>query len=347
MKRTYCMEKLIIAAVTVSIAAILFMPSMSLAKKAQDVKIVLSAALYPEFGEWLGLNMYFSALEGRARKHPDLKNKVKIKLVDKGTLCGSQDECLTMVSIGAAQMTYSGPHFLEQLMPEWRLGEFPGLFDNWSHFLRSMNTPVWQDLHQRMATEKEITVLKWVFDAGSWYFFSSKGPIKSLEDIKGQKIRIAGGEAFAKAVNALGCTSISLPYTEVVTSLQTNMIDGLLTDMAGGAPYYNLPRYTKYLVPVPITIQPIAVVVNTSWWQSLEPKVRTAIMDVFERIDVYAYYEKLDVDLIKKWSQDAGTILNTLSSDEAKKWRETMKSGAKETLKDIDPKYMDAILKSR
>ena len=148
MKRTYCMEKLIIAAVTVSIAAILFMPSMSLAKKAQDVKIVLSAALYPEFGEWLGLNMYFSALEGRARKHPDLKNKVKIKLVDKGTLCGSQDECLTMVSIGAAQMTYSGPHFLEQLMPEWRLGEFPGLFDNWSHYLRSMNTPAWRELHQ-------------------------------------------------------------------------------------------------------------------------------------------------------------------------------------------------------
>jgi TRAP-type C4-dicarboxylate transport system substrate-binding protein len=346
MKRIFCTKKLIVA-VALLMSAILFLPSFSLAKKAEDVKVVFPAPLYPEYGELLGLNMYYSALQGRVNAHPDLKKKVKINMVDKGMLCGNQDDCLTMVSTGTAQMSYGGPHFFEQWMPEWRLGEFPGLFDNWSHFLRSMNTPVWRDLQERMAKEKGVTILKWVFDAGRWYFFSSKGPIKSLEDIKGQKIRIAGGVAFAKAVEAMGCASISLPYTDVVTSLQTNMIDGLLTDMAGGVPFYDLPRYTKYLVPVPITIQPIAIVVNTSWWQALEPKVRTAMMDVFDRIYVNPYYEKMDAKLIKKWDDDPKTILNTLSSKEAEKWRETMKSGASETLKDIDPKYMDAIKKSR
>ena len=346
MKKIYYSRALIVA-VIISMTVVLFLPSISLAKKAKEVKIVVSGSLYPEYGELLGLNMYFSALKGLEIRQPDLKNNVKIKLIDKGILCGSQDECLTMVSSGTAQMTYSSPHFLEQLMPEWKLGEFPGLFDNWSHFLRSMNTPVWKDLHERMAKEKGVTILKWAYDAGSWYFFSSKGPINSLEDIKGQKVRIAGGEAFAKAVNALGCTSIALPYTEVVTSLQTNMIDGLLTDMAGGAPYYNLPKYAKYLVPVPITIQPIAIAVNTDWWQGLEPKVQKAIMAVFHRIDLQSFYKTLDVTLIEEWDKNSKTILNTLSPDEASKWRETMKSGANNTLKGLDPKYMDAILKSK
>ncbi len=340
-------SKALIIAIIISMIAILFLPSMSLAKKAKEVKIVVSGPLYPEYGELLGLNMYFSALQGLEIRHPDLKNKVKIKLIDKGVLCGSQDACLTMISTGTAQMTYSGPQFLEQLRPEWKLGGFPGLFDDFAHFLRAMDTPVWKELHEQMAKEKGVTILKWTYDAGSWYFFSRKGPIKSLKDIKGQKVRIAGGEAFAKAVNALGCTSIALPYTEVVTSLQTNMIDGLLTDMAGGAPYYNLPKYAKYLVPVPITIQPIAVTVNTDWWQGLDPKVRGAIMAVFERIDLQSYYKTLDTTLIKKWDDDPKTFLNTLSTDEASKWREKMKSGAKETLKGLDPKYLDAILKSK
>jgi len=346
MKKSYFKKSLIIA-VIISMAAIFFLPSISLAKKGKEIKIVVSGSLYPEYGELLGLNMYFSALKGLEKRQPDLKNNVKFKLIDKGVLCGSQDECLTMVSSGTVQMTYSSPHFLEQLMPEWKLGEFPGLFDNWPHFLRSMDTPVWKDIHERMAKEKGVTILKWVYDAGSWYFFSSKGPIKSLEDIKGQKIRIAGGEAFAKAVNALGCTSIALPYTEVVTSLQTNMIDGLLTDMAGGAPYYNLPKYAKYLVPVPITIQPIAITVNTDWWLGLEPKVQKAIMAVFDRIDLQSFYKNMDVTLIKKWDKNSNTILNSLSAEEASKWREAMKSGANETLKNLDPKYMDAILKSK
>ena len=346
MEKNYRTKALIVA-VIISMTAIFFLPQISLAKKAKEVKIVVSGSLYPEYGELLGLNMYFSALQGLDIRNPDLKKSVKIKVVDKGILCGSQDECLTMVSSGTAQMTYSSPHFLEQLMPEWKLGEFPGLFDDWSHFLRSMDTQVWKDLQVRMAKEKGVTILKWAYDAGSWYFFSSKGPIKSLADIKGQNVRIAGGEAFAKAVNALGCTSISLPYTEVVTSLQTNMIDGLLTDMAGGAPYYNLPKYAKYLVPVPITIQPIAIVVNTDWWQGLEPKVQQAIKAVFERIDLQSYYKNMDGTLIKKWDEDPKTILNTLSDHEAAKWRETLKSGSNETLKNLDPKYMDAILKSK
>jgi TRAP-type C4-dicarboxylate transport system substrate-binding protein len=46
----------------------------------------------------------------------------------------------------------------------------------------------------------------------------------------------------------MGTTPISLPYTEVVTALQTNMIDGLLTDMFGAFYFYDLPRYTKYCV---------------------------------------------------------------------------------------------------
>lgn len=345
--QSYRKNSLLVGIAAVALSIVLFMPNVSMAKKAKQVKFIAAATVYPEFGEIFGINMYLAALKGLSESHPDLKKQLKIKTVDRGLLCGSQDECLTMVSTGAAEMTYSAPHFLEQLMPEWKLGEYPGLYDDWAHFVRTMETPEWVGLQEKMAKEKGVTIVKWLFDTGIHYLFTDKGPIKSIEDLKGQKIRTPGGESYSKAVQALGSTAIAVPYTEVVTSLQTNMIDGLVTDLLGGTTYYGLSRYTKYLIPTPITIQPIAFVVNTEWWESLKPKAREAIMTVFDRIDLQTYYDTQQKVVMKNWDQDPKTILNELSAEESKRLSDVMRTGAEDVLKDLDPKYMKAILNAR
>ena len=45
------------------------------------------------------------------------------------------------------------------------------------------------------------------------------------------------------------------PYTEVVSALQTNMIEGLTNDIFGYT-YYDLPRLTKYMFPIPFGLCP-------------------------------------------------------------------------------------------
>ena len=107
--------------------AIMIPPNLAQAKKAIEINFSWANPQYPEFAEAFGLNMYLAALEGITLQHPALKGKVKMKIYDKGMLYGNQDEALTALSSGAIQMTYSGPHFLEQLSPEWRLGEAPGM----------------------------------------------------------------------------------------------------------------------------------------------------------------------------------------------------------------------------
>ena len=215
--------------------------------------------------EAMAMNMYIGALDYRMRTYHALKGKYSLKYIS--TLFSDPNECLTGVASGAAEMTFSGPHYLEQLEPAWKAVESPGVFESWDHFMRTMNTPAWKKLNEKMAKEKGITILKWMASAGDWYLYTSKGPVNSMADLKGQKIRFAGGEGFSKALKAMGTTPISLPYTEVVTGLQTNMIDGLLTDMFGAFYFYDLPRYTKYCVKHTWAIQPLCIVVNTKWWE--------------------------------------------------------------------------------
>jgi TRAP-type C4-dicarboxylate transport system substrate-binding protein len=337
------------AAAALGLAALLAVsPQDAAAQKRKDLRFVIVGM--QEGGqevsaEAMALNMYIGALDYRIRTYHALKGKYNFKYIH--TMFSDANECLMGVSTGAAEMTFSGPHYLEQLDPGWRLGEAPGMFDSWAHFMKTLETPAWKALHEKTAKEKGVTIVKWMANIGDWYLYTNKGPIKTLDDVKGQKIRFAGGEGFAKALGAMGATAISLPYTEVVTALQTNMIDGLLTDMAGAFLFYDLPRYTKYAVPVTFAIQPICMVVNTKWWQGLPEPERKAIQEVFDRVDVSLFFDRTIGGLTQMWGQNPKLELVKLSDEEVKRWKATIRSGAKDVMSGVDPALVEAIDKSR
>jgi TRAP-type C4-dicarboxylate transport system substrate-binding protein len=318
------------------------------AKKAQKVKFVIVGV--NEGGaevaaEPMAINMFIGALDYRMRTYHVLKGKYELQYLS--TLFSSANECLTGVASGAAEMTFSGPHYLEQIEPAWKVGESPGVFDSWDHFIRTMNTPAWKELQEKMAKEKGVRIVKWMANIGSFYLYSSKGPITSIKDLKGQKIRYPGGEGYSKAIKAMGATAISLPYTEVVTGLQTNMIDGLLTDMLAAIYFYELPRYTKYAVMVPWGIQPICMVVNAPWWDGLPEDERQAMQDVFDRIDVSHYFEGAQQAIIGGWASDPNTELVELNPEQKSKMHDLMIEASAGVLDGVDPKLVEAIEASR
>lgn len=325
----------------------LILPGSALAGKAKKIVMSTATPMYPAFAEQIGINLYINAMIGLTHTHPELKGKYEFKIYDKGMLYGNQSDALEAVSNGALQMTYSGPHFLEALDPAWKLGETPGVFESWDHYLRTMETPAWKSLQEKMARKKGVTIVKWLFDTGTWYMFTKTGPIKSLADIRGQKIRFAGGEAFAKALKALKTTPVALPYTDVVTALQTNMIEGLLTDFTGGVGYFELPRHTRYAVIVPFGNQPICMVVNTEWWHALPEKVRAALKITFDQIDTSRFYVKFEQASLRKWDDDPNLTAVKLGRDEVAKWQKVMRDSFEEMFSRIDPELIKAIALAR
>lgn len=345
--KKYSVAAVVMFVVCLMIGMMVCAPGNALAKK-QNVKFVIVGA--PEGAqegsvEAMSLNMYIGALDYRMRTYSALKGKYQLKYVS--TLFSDPNECLTGVASGAAELTFSGPHYLEQIEPAWKAVESPGVFNSMDHFMRTMNTPAWKAVTDNMAKEKGVTILKWIASAGDWYLYTNKGPVNSMADLKGQKIRFAGGEGFAKALKAMGTTPISLPYTEVVTALQTNMIDGLLTDMFGAFYFYDLPRYTKYCVKKTWAIQPLCVVASTQWWEGLPEKERTAIKDVFDRIDTAGYFEGAQGAIAQGWAGHPELELIQLSDAEAKKWEKTMKTAGAAALGGLDPELIKAIEASR
>ncbi len=294
--------------------------------------------------ESLSTAAYLGALDFMFREHSALKGKYELKYVS--DVFKDPNECLAAVASGAGHFTYAAPQFLEQYDPRWKVFLAPGAFDDFEHFLRTIETPVFKKWIDSFQKEKGLTIVKWMANLGHFYLFTNTGPITKFEDLKGQKIRYNGARSYAEALKQVDATAIALPYTEVVTALQTNMIEGLLNDIYG-RDFYNLPIFTKYLVPISWGFAPMALVVNTKWWESLPANERQVMMETIDRVDVYKSFDRAELAVAQAWDEDERTELVRLSPEEEARWKEQLLIASKNFTKDVPAEFMDAIVQSR
>ena len=149
----------------------------------------------------------------------------------------------------------------------------------------------------------------------------SNKPIKTLDDLKGKKIRALGilNEVFAR----LGATPVAIPVPEIYESLSRGVVDGFtgfpLTGVKGfklyePAKYYLDYRYGNYLVG--------EILFSKNRLDSLPPDIRQIIEKVSaETVDIYtALYAKEEPGYVTPL-KDFGCKFYTLPSDEATKWK--------------------------
>jgi hypothetical protein len=64
------------------------------------------------------------------------------------------------------------------------------------------------------------------YDSGARSFYTTKKQIKSLEDVKGLKIRVQQSDLWVSLMQAMGANATPMPFGELYSALQTGVIDG-------------------------------------------------------------------------------------------------------------------------
>ncbi len=330
-------------AVTVALVTSIFITASA---QAKDVVKYADSSPFRLLGmgtEFFGNYPYLGVLKFYMEL-PEIKGKYELKMVT--SVFSSPNDCLNAVATGAVQMTYTAPSFLEQFNSNWKLPTAPGLFDDFEHFLRTVKTEPWQKMVKELETKQRVKVVTWTANLGSFMLFTSK-PIKTMEDVKGLKIRYNGARGYAEALSKFGATPIALPYTEVVSALQTNMIDGVISEIQA-SPYYDLPRYSKNLVPITWAISPMAIVVNADWWDGLDDISKEIFTYAFETPAVYPYLDRQEKRMIDEWgTTPKGTVRAELTAEEHAKWKNTLHAVGNDFTKDAPKDLLEAIEATR
>jgi len=139
---------------------------------------------------------------------------------------------------------------------------------------------LWKLYEKFPAIQKEYAEVKpvmlWTSDA--YFLVTSKKQVKTLDDLKGMKIRVPGGPP-AEQMKALGAIPTLIPMPANYEALDKGVIDGM------GAPWeplqgFRLYEVVKYYTQVPLFAAYFSMSFNKQKWDSLPKDVQREIMSV-------------------------------------------------------------------
>jgi len=202
--------------------------------------------------------------------------KVKIQMFPAQTL-GKGADSYAMVQSGIADMAW--------LM----LGFFPGQFPlSEAYNLPMLGVPggkvgasaLWDYYQGNPAVQKEWQTVKVIttFSSGTQFVNTAKKPVRTLADIKGQKIRVTGWGC-TNFIKSVGGNPIGMSPPEMYDGISKGVIDGMVFDWQGiqSSRLYEVLSYATYS---PLVQVPQFLAMNLDKWNSFPPEVKKAFEEV-------------------------------------------------------------------
>lgn len=107
--------------------------------------------------------------------------------------------------------------------------------------------------------------------------FMTKAPVKSLADLKGMELRVAGTNA--EVVKRLGGIPVAMPQSETPEAIQKGVVKGMVSSMEI-LKDFKFAAYTPYATVANLPVVTFAVVMNREKWDSLPADVKKVLDDL-------------------------------------------------------------------
>jgi C4-dicarboxylate-binding protein DctP len=292
------------------ICAAAVLSAFTLLAQAQQFTMKLSTPTINDVThEWM--NLFKASVEKRAG------GRIKVEVYPASQL-GQIPRTVEGVALGTIEMTVPAVGFFIGLEPRFQVFDAPGLFDSVEHAQRVFSDP---DVRKRLATfgaTKGVEPL-FTFANGPLMLLSHK-PVRGIDDLKGQKIRVPGGAPLhLEPFRRLGASPVSMPLGEVMPSLSNRTIDGFIAAhvVLVAFKYYDVAKSATQL---PGSFLIASGLVNRNFFKSLgalEPMVREEARKAEE---IFAKGAVADVGRIRgAWEKNGGETI-VLPSTEAKRY---------------------------
>lgn len=173
---------------------------------------------------------------------------------------------------GVTDISFGLPGYTASNFPKTLLTELPGVIDAETGTAKVL-------AHSDMlAKEYRRVALLALWNNAPNLLFTAEKPIRSLEDLKGLKIRVPSRNA-GLVVEAWGATPVSMPAPEIYNAMQTGVIDGAMIDATAlGA--FKLAEVTKYVtMGMDTTISSFFLIMNRDSFRDLSEDQQKVVLE--------------------------------------------------------------------
>ena len=148
--------------------------------------------------------------------------RYKIDVYPAGQL-GVDRELMESLQVGNVDFTIITASDINQFVPEMAVQDLPYLFMSWDHVEKFLASDVAKEMYSLTDSVGMKTLA--FMPRGFRHTTSNIKPIKTPEDFKGLKIRVAESEVYINTFKAFGTNPQAMAWSEVFTALQQKTID--------------------------------------------------------------------------------------------------------------------------
>jgi tripartite ATP-independent transporter DctP family solute receptor len=224
---------------------------------------------------------------------------------------GGEKEMIEQAQVGALQLARISVGPMGPIVPELNVFNLPFMFRSDAHMEKVIDGPIGDELLKKLSDHPTAGLigLCWM-NAGTRNVYNSRHPINAVADLKGLKIRMMGNPVFVDTMNSLGGNGIAMGYDQLVSALQTGVVDGAENNYPSYATGQHY-RYAKFYSLTGHLMIPEILVFSKKSWNALPKDDQDLIMKLSkeaqqEQRGLWYEMEKKSLAQMK----EAGTQIN-------------------------------------
>lgn len=239
-----------------------------------EAKVIKIATIAPEGSSWMrAMN------EGADEIAKKTEGRVKFKFFTGGVM-GNDRGVLRKVRAGQLDGGMLTLGALAEASPDLKLYSMPFLFPSLEavdRVRKELDPVLAEGLYKGGFTS-------FGFAEGGFARFFAKRPIDSVDSMKGRKIWVPEGDSLSVAgMQSLGLTPVTVPITDVLTGLQTGLLE-VVANSSIGALALQWHTATTHVTTTPLAYVAATMAVKNSTIDELAPADRAVVKEVMERV---------------------------------------------------------------
>jgi TRAP-type C4-dicarboxylate transport system substrate-binding protein len=295
----------ILSLVSAIVLALLVAPSA----QALDLKI---ATIAPEGTVWMK-----QMRDGSKQIKERTEGRVNFKFFGGGVI-GNDKKVMRKIRIGQLHGGMFTPSSVADIYPDMQLYGMPLVFNSMAEveYVRERMDSV------LLAGLEEAGLVSFGFSDGGFARILSNTPITSVDSLKGRKVWVPEGDLITyNTMSALGLSPVTLAVTDVMTGLQTGLVD-IVGSSPVGAVVMQWHTKVKYMTDFPLAYLMGYMVVDKKYFDKVSDADQQVVREVFGK--VYAEFDrqnKLDDSAAFKALVDSGIEIVRPDEPEKENWR--------------------------
>jgi len=161
------------------------------------------------------------------------------------------------------------------------------------------------------------------FAGGGFAYMMSNRPLRTLDDLSGQKVWTPEGDKISyAALQALGIAPVTMPLTDVMTGLQTDLLNSVTVSPVGAVVLQWHTRL-KFITELPVAYVYAALLLEKKAFDRLSEQDQGVVREVMERI--YRQFDRNSIAENENAMQallDSGLEWVKPQASEVQTWRE-------------------------